>query len=198
MLERSEHLTYCKKCKNQEFDIKQGLICKLTGKIADFDPVCPDFQNLSGHYTLDDTNLPFKRIENATSRTARTSHRLGNYFIDSFAIWLLSVVIVLFIQMSGVKITFGIWEYYFFYFVLTILYYVVFESLTGKTPGKYITRTRVVTREGYHPTLTNIVWRTLARFIPFEPFSFFMSEIGWHDSLTKTLVIDEDGPRSDA
>lgn len=40
---REEQLTYCKKCDNKEFDLKKGIICKLTGEIADFQDDCPDF-----------------------------------------------------------------------------------------------------------------------------------------------------------
>jgi len=44
MLTRDEHLKFCQRCTNRQFDAQQGLICKLTGKIADFDPACPNFQ----------------------------------------------------------------------------------------------------------------------------------------------------------
>ncbi len=45
---RDEHLVFCKKCLNRSFDSKQGVICKLTGKIADFEDSCKD-------YALDET-----------------------------------------------------------------------------------------------------------------------------------------------
>lgn len=53
---REEHLKYCKICINREFDPKQGLICGLTKKIADFEETCPSY--------LKDENLPeFKPLE---------------------------------------------------------------------------------------------------------------------------------------
>ncbi len=43
MLTRDQHLEFCRRCKNRDFDPQHGIICKLTGKIADFDPTCPSY-----------------------------------------------------------------------------------------------------------------------------------------------------------
>ena len=73
-----------------------------------------------------------------------------------------------------------------------ILYYWAFESLTGKTIGKYITRTRIVKEDGSQPSSINILGRSLCRYIPFEAFSFLGSEgKGWHDSIPKIYVIED-------
>lgn len=40
---REEQLRFCKKCVNRKLDLKQGLICELTGEKADFDPECENF-----------------------------------------------------------------------------------------------------------------------------------------------------------
>lgn len=40
---RAEHLVFCKKCINRKMDLKQGLICNITGEKADFDPECKNF-----------------------------------------------------------------------------------------------------------------------------------------------------------
>jgi hypothetical protein len=49
-----------------------------------------------------------------------------------------------------------------------------------------------VTLDGSKPGLRTILLRTLCRFIPFEPFSFF-GERGWHDGLSDTLVVSTRG-----
>jgi len=41
---RAERLVSCKQCKNRYLDFNKGLLCKLTGKEADFDGECPDFE----------------------------------------------------------------------------------------------------------------------------------------------------------
>ena len=45
---REEHLAFCKKCTNRQFDPQQGIICSLTEKKADFEESCPDY-NLDVH-----------------------------------------------------------------------------------------------------------------------------------------------------
>jgi antitoxin component YwqK of YwqJK toxin-antitoxin module len=39
-----EHLEFCKKCLNRKFNSKQGLICNVTGRIADFEKTCENFK----------------------------------------------------------------------------------------------------------------------------------------------------------
>ena len=71
------------------------------------------------------------------------------------------------------------------------LYYIFMESITGRTIGKYIMGTKVLMRDGTKPEADKILLRTLCRFIPFEPFSFFGDDSkGWHDTLTDTVVVD--------
>ena len=198
MLERNQHLYYCKQCKHQEFDVKQGLICKLTGTLADFDPVCPNFKSISGEYGSDEFNAIRIKIDQVDKKLAKTGVRFANYMIDSVSIWLVSMMLILGFGAAGFNVQFSEMEFYLYYFLLTIIYYTIFETTTGKTLGKYITKTKVVTEDGFPPAIQNILGRTFARFIPFEPFSFFGSNVGWHDSISKTFVVSEDGPKSDA
>jgi uncharacterized RDD family membrane protein YckC len=76
---------------------------------------------------------------------------------------------------------------------ISIVYYGLFETLSGRTLGKLVTETRVVMRDGTTPGNDAILIRTLCRQIPLEFLSFLFSipiPIGWHDMLSKTLVVD--------
>ncbi|HEX7053377.1 MAG TPA: RDD family protein [Burkholderiales bacterium] len=79
-----------------------------------------------------------------------------------------------------------------------ILYYVVFEASFGWTLAKLITGSRVVDQTGGKPSLLKVLGRTLARGVPFEPFSFLgRTGIGWHDRWSGTRVVTTravDGP----
>lgn len=69
-------------------------------------------------------------------------------------------------------------------------FYAICEAAFGKTPGKLVTGTRVVSDDGGIPTLRQIILRTACRLIPFEAFSFLGKDaVGWHDQLSKTRVI---------
>jgi uncharacterized RDD family membrane protein YckC len=73
---------------------------------------------------------------------------------------------------------------------VTLLYYTLLESLTGRTLAKIVTETKVVGAGGGTPSFFSIVVRTLARFIPFEQFSFTTADKpGWHDTLSNTRVV---------
>ncbi len=45
---REERLQYCKVCKNKKFNFKEGLLCKLTGKLAEFEGECEHFDLIEG------------------------------------------------------------------------------------------------------------------------------------------------------
>lgn len=72
-----------------------------------------------------------------------------------------------------------------------LLYWTLFEGLFGRTVGKFICGTRVVTERGTAPSFGQALGRTLSRMIPFEAFSVLFSEdgTGWHDSIAKTRVV---------
>jgi uncharacterized RDD family membrane protein YckC len=70
-----------------------------------------------------------------------------------------------------------------------IFYYVFWEGITGRTPGKLVTGTYVVTDEGLKPSFATILGRTLCRLIPLEAFSFILGSIGFHDRLSHTRVV---------
>ena len=75
--------------------------------------------------------------------------------------------------------------------VIVLLYYVLMEAVFGVTIGKLVTGTKVLSSDGNSPGIGQIVGRSFARMIPFEPFSFVFGDktTGWHDSLSGTRVV---------
>lgn len=92
-----------------------------------------------------------------------------------------------FSQLSGIVGEVAV--YYIAMVICLFLYYTLFELLFETTPGKLLTETRVVDEHGNVPANGAIMKRTLARFIPLEPISFFAR--GWHDQLSGTQVVGE-------
>ena len=72
--------------------------------------------------------------------------------------------------------------------LVVFAYYLFFEGIWARTPGKWIFGTAVVNEAGDRPSFGQILARTACRFIPLEPFSFF-GEVGWHDSIPRTRVV---------
>ncbi|MFM2384051.1 MAG: hypothetical protein RIQ72_623 [Candidatus Parcubacteria bacterium] len=77
--------------------------------------------------------------------------------------------------------------------VVGVLYFIIAEYVFSKTFGKSITRTKVVRYDGSKVNLKQVVGRSLLRYVPLDQLSFLRGKtpIGWHDMLSKTLVVDD-------
>lgn len=70
------------------------------------------------------------------------------------------------------------------------LYVFLIEYFTkGRTIGKYITGSKVISTDGTQPTLQDYFIRNISRFVPFDALSFLGGGNGWHDSWSDTRVI---------
>lgn len=74
---------------------------------------------------------------------------------------------------------------------VSLAYYTLMEGSTGKTVGKYVTGTRAFTEDGEPLDMSKAFIRSLCRLIPFEAFSFLGSYRGWHDTISKTMVVKD-------
>jgi uncharacterized RDD family membrane protein YckC len=81
--------------------------------------------------------------------------------------------------------------------IVTMLIYGLYMSLVeilfeGKSFGKFITKTRAISRDGSKPTVNQLVTRGFSRAVPFDGFSFLgESSTGWHDKWSDTMVVDD-------
>lgn len=111
--------------------------------------------------------------------------RVGNVIIDAALCLILVIiagmVVAMFVAADGFIWTVCIGLSY-------VGYYFLFEFFLGKTPGKYLTRTRVVTHKGGKPGIRKILIRSVARLVPYDYFSFIFGQ-GLHDSISGTVVI---------
>ncbi|OZI08965.1 hypothetical protein BWI93_07000 [Siphonobacter sp. BAB-5385] len=78
--------------------------------------------------------------------------------------------------------------------IITVLLYglvmALQEILTqGRSMGKWITKTQVVTESGETPDLSTLFKRNLYRCVPLETLSIFFENIPWHDKWTDTRVV---------
>lgn len=123
------------------------------------------------------------------SQHQRTLNYLVDYYIQTIITILLFAHIYAFVPTLGIGIR-GIAISVFLWFA----YYIFFETLFQKTPGKFVSKSRVVTATGVRPSFVIILLRTLCRMIPLESISFLSwYPVGWHDKFSGTVVIDETG-----
>jgi uncharacterized RDD family membrane protein YckC len=117
--------------------------------------------------------------------------RLINYLFDLLGIMLLTFLIGTLLGLLGLDALLVEENSLLMGFLIVLAYYTLLEGFTGRTLGKFITGTYVVTDEGLKPSFPTILGRTLCRFIPFEAFTFLFSSIGFHDRLSHTRVVKD-------
>ena len=121
---------------------------------------------------------------------ASKEKRFVNSFIDSIGIiFLLFLHAMVLDGLLGIVPDDGSPLLGIYSLVLIVFYHALFEYFFSKTPGKFLTKTHVVTTNGQRPTFSNILGRSLCRLIPFDNLSFLFSENGWHDKISNTMVV---------
>lgn len=127
---------------------------------------------------------------NAIPQPGYEAASIGLRFINFFLDRIFSIIFIVIIGLIGNSINDTLGGI--LIFLAFIGYYLLFEGVWQRTPAKWITKTKVVMNDGSKPDFLHILGRTFARFIPFEPLSFLAGPVGWHDSLSKTLVVPAD------
>ncbi|MDJ1502588.1 RDD family protein [Xanthocytophaga agilis] len=129
--------------------------------------------------------------------------RLANYIIDFILSYIIAVIVIIIIGVvwgalidediiSKIDDMNSLVDRLITFLFQIICYYIPLEYFAGKTIGKMITRTKVVTEEGEKPDFGTIVGRSCVRIISFEVFSFLSeTPIGWHDKVSGTMVVDD-------
>lgn len=127
---------------------------------------------------------------------ASTGQRILNYVVDLVAFYIIIFVFAMGYSMIAAfsgnqEMVEGLDSPWVSVISVLILlsYYFILESLTGRTVGKLVTRTKVVMADGSKLTSKAVLQRTLSRLIPFEAFTFFGSGPGLHDRLANTWVV---------
>ena len=117
--------------------------------------------------------------------------RVLNYLIDSFCIVIIFYLALKLISVSAkyVPFSFSI-DFILLLLLIFILYYLAMETLTSRTIGKFITRTKVISVSGIKPSFGKIVIRSIVRIFFIEVISFFsLNPLGWHDRISGTKVV---------
>jgi len=107
--------------------------------------------------------------------------RIINFLVDIIA------MIIIYIPLSLSLVN---------YLNLSLLYYLtffgyffLFEYFTkGRTLGKIVTKTKVVTLKNETPSILRIFWRSFLRLNPFDILSFLCGQNG-HDAISRTKLV---------
>ena len=132
---------------------------------------------------------------------AGSGRRLLNYIIDQVVFYLFFYVLTYFLAFFNLQLSIGAdtdsTDVMLISLLIFSLLYAVFMGLVefilkGKSIGKFVTGTRAVMDDGSPLTLRRALLRGICRLIPFNIFSALGNICyPWHDSVSKTYVIDE-------
>lgn len=136
--------------------------------------------------------FPKEKIYVSEKPVRKQSPRFQHFIIDNLFIIFMSW------QFSDTMFYYSFDNYVFAFLLLLfpyfsyLMYYWISESIFQQTIGKVITKKYVRRVDGERASVSKIFGRTLARFIPFEPFSFLSTPLaGWHDGISSTNVFEK-------
>ncbi|XLZ71796.1 RDD family protein [Massilia sp. SR12] len=130
------------------------------------------------------TGRAFAQLQQVPGEPASATRRFWTFVADTIAIRIGFLIL---------EIAYGVWygvaaleelnglKWWGSYMAFYGIYYVALEVLFGRTLGKVLTGTRVVTSEGRALSMPTALLRTLCRLLPLEPMSFSLGETWWHD-----------------
>lgn len=155
-----------------------------------------------------------EHIEKSMLRQASIFKRFINYMVDMMVILFIFNFFGNINDLKNALLGNANHNYVIQIFVLIfVLYYFLLEYFFSKTLGKFLTRTKVVSKDESKVSVLQCLGRVISRFLPFEYLSFIIggvlgidSKINsfsdylttitkkttfWHDSFPQTLVIED-------
>ncbi|HMO60798.1 MAG TPA: RDD family protein [Ferruginibacter sp.] len=141
---------------------------------------------------MEQNNL-LTEFEQPHNEPASTGQRFANYLIDIIVYYILVIILTiptgLMTSMAYGGGSIGL--YYLVALGTFFGYYILLEGGKGRTIGKMVTKTRVITTNGEPLTYSKVFLRTLCRIVPFEFISAFIGPQMWHDKWTDTMVVKD-------
>ena len=136
-----------------------------------------------------DLTAKFEKQKELNANKVSALTRFIHFIVDT-SVWLIIAAILTFPlnAKDDLQMLLG----YLLLFTSFMGYYTFMETKYQKTIGKFMTKTKVVNKNGSKPEVGDIVRRTFYRLIPFDRVSFLFSPNGFHDRLSDTTIIKDE------
>jgi uncharacterized RDD family membrane protein YckC len=136
-----------------------------------------------------DLTAKFEKQKELNANKVSALTRFIHFIVDTI-VWLIIAAILTFPlnAKDDLQMLLG----YLLLFTSFMGYYTFMETKYQKTIGKFMTKTKVVNKNGSKPEVGDIVRRTFYRLIPFDRVSFLFSPNGFHDRLSDTTIIKDE------
>lgn len=139
-------------------------------------------------------NKPGSNTTNPQNILASRGQRFVNYFIDKIVGCILAAIAIYLITTKDTYNEYSIINRLLLisvFFIVYFLYYYICELNWGRTLGKLVTGTKVVSFNGDKPTTEKLFKRNITRFAVFEPLTGFSGEscLPIHDTISSLYVV---------
>ena len=116
--------------------------------------------------------------------------RVLNFLVDTILVALLALLVSRWYNWYVFYFGWRGRNYAWFFWVTLFVYYTFFESIFARTPGKFLSYSKVITLNGKKPNILWILLRSLVRLTLID--LFFQPFLGktLHDYLSKTDVVE--------
>jgi uncharacterized RDD family membrane protein YckC len=119
-----------------------------------------------------------------------TGTRALNFFIDTMLIFILTYAAFKIWNWYVIFWHFPYYNFWLFFAVILVVYYTLFESIGGRTPGKWLSFSKVIDSKNKKPSFVVIFIRTLIRLTMIDMFFLPFLNKTLHDYLSKTEVVE--------
>ena len=116
--------------------------------------------------------------------------RTLNFIVDTLIIFFLSLLAYQGWKFYAYYYQIVFFPFYYFFWFILFLYYLFFEWLFSRTPGKWLSFSKVVDKMGKKPSFFQVLLRSIIRLTIIDCFFIPFLEKTLHDYLSKTDVVE--------
>jgi uncharacterized RDD family membrane protein YckC len=123
-------------------------------------------------------------------QTVGIGTRVLNFLVDTTLIGIISGLLYhgwnLYVMFYHYP-SFNFWQ---FFFGIVFIYYTFFETIFARTPGKWVSYSKVVYKQGNRPSFPKILLRSITRLIIIDMFFIPFLDKTLHDYFSNTEVVE--------
>ena len=117
--------------------------------------------------------------------------RVVNFIVDTIIIFLISYGLYKWYSFYVYYYQWRGFQFYYFFWATMSGYSFLFELLFKRTPGKWLTMTKVRSADGTKAGVLQLLIRSILRVTLIDPFFIPFFERPLHDQLSKTRVVEK-------
>ncbi len=116
--------------------------------------------------------------------------RVLNFIVDTLLVFLISYLVFRFNAFYVYYYHSEGMPWYLYFWITMVVYYLLFELIFSRTPGKWLSMSKVVNKAGKRPAIWQILIRSVVRVIPLDCFFIPFIDRTLHDYVSGTAVVE--------